>query len=105
MTFRDEIAVDLDAVFLDEDEFAEWHKVEGKRIKAVLDTARAVPSSEGGELGLSQADYVLIAKTADLPKRKGAGATLNLDGRELTVGKWDEQDGMTVIDLYTPETA
>lgn len=105
MTFKDEIAADLDAVFLDADEFASLHRVEGKDIKCVLDTDRGKLKGNGGEYALSEADYVLHAKTADLPPRKAAGALLNVDGKELTVGAWDEQDGMTIVELFMPETA
>lgn len=46
-----------------------------------------------------------MAKTADLPARKEAGSVLNLDGRELTISDWDEQDGLTIVGLYSPVTA
>lgn len=105
MRFKDEIAADLDAVFFELDEFAETHRVEGKDITCVLDTDRGKLKSNGGEYALSEADFVLMAKTADLPPRKAAGALLNLDGKELTVGTWDEQDGMTIVELFMPETA
>lgn len=105
MKFKDEIAADLGAVFFDAEEFASEHRVEGKTILCVVDTDRGKLSSNGGEYGLSEADFVLMAKTSDLPPRKAAGALLNLDGRELTVGTWDEQDGMTIVELFMPETA
>lgn len=105
MSFKDEVKADIDGVFLQADEFAETHRVEGKDIICVLDTDRGKLKSNGGEYDLSEADFVLMAKTADLPPRKAAGALLNLDGKELTVGTWDEQDGMAIVELFMPETA
>lgn len=103
MSFKNEVANDLLGVFLNAEEFAEEHRVEGKVILCVVETNRLVGNNDGQEYGLAQADFVIHAKTADLPPRKAAGALLNLDGRELTVGTWDELDGITVVTLYTPE--
>lgn len=105
MSFKDEIAADLDGVFLQLDEFAAEHKVEGKVITCIVDTDSGTLNGDGAQFDLSQADFVLIAKTIDLPSRKAAGSLLNLDGKELSVGKWDEQDGMSIVELYMPETA
>lgn len=105
MTFKDEIAADLDGVFLQNDEFAELRRVEGKTIVCILDSNRGQRDGDGSQYDLAVADFVLIAKTIDLPARKEAGSLLNLDGRELTVSTWDEQDGMTIVGLYSPVTA
>lgn len=103
MTLKDDIAADLDEVFFNEDEFASLHSVEGRTILCVVDSDSRQPSDKGGAYALSEADYVLHAKTADMPPRKEAGELLNLDGKELTIGKWDEQDGVTIVELFTPE--
>ena len=105
MSFKDEIAADLDAVFLELDEFAETHRVEGKDITCVIDNDKGQRKSDGAMYDLAQADFILMAKTADLPARKEAGSVLNLDGRELTISDWDEQDGLTIVGLYSPVTA
>lgn len=104
MTLKEDIAADL-GVFFDADEFAEEHKVEGRVILCVVDTCRVQALSGGAEKGLSEADLVLYAKTADLPKRKPAGELLRVDGRDFEVGRWDEEDGVSVVELYTPQSA
>lgn len=104
MSFKDEVAADLDEVFFNLEEFGELHKVEGKEITCILDTDRGKLKGDGGEYALSEADFVLYAKTADLPPRKAAGSVLNLDGRELTVGAWDEQNGVTIVELFMPDS-
>ena len=105
MSFKDEIAADLDAVFLELNEFAETHRVEGKDITCVIDSDKGQRKNDGAMYDLAQADFILMAKTADLPARKEAGSVLNLDGRELNVSEWDEQDGLTIVGLYSPVTA
>lgn len=105
MTFKDEIAADLDAVFLNPEEFGEPHRVEGITITCIIDNNKGQQKSDGSMYDLAEADYTIIAKTADLPARKEAGSVLNLDGRELTVASWDDQNGLTVIGLYVPVTA
>lgn len=102
MTFKEEVAADIYGVFLQDDEFAEYHRIEGKSIPCVIDSDKGQPKNGGDMYALAEADFVVIAKTADLPKRKEAGEVLNLDGRELTVAAWDEQSGMTVIGLQAP---
>lgn len=104
MTLKEDIAADL-GVFFDADEFAEEHKVEGRVILCVVDTCRVQALRGGAEKGLSEADLVLYAKTADLPKRKPAGELLRVDGRDYEVGRWDEEDGVSVVELYTPQSA
>lgn len=103
MSLKDDIAADLET-FFDVAEFGEEHTVEGRKIICILDTCRSQALSGGAEKGLSEADYVLHAKTADLPKRKPAGQLLRIDGRDFEVAKWDEEDGASVVELYSPES-
>lgn len=105
MSFKEEVAADLTGVFFAEDEFADYHMVEGKRILCILDSDKGQRKSDGSQYDLAEADFVLIAKTEDLPARKEAGSILNLDGRELTVSEWNEQNGATVVGLYSAVTA
>lgn len=105
MSFKDEMAADIYGVFLNDAEFAESHRVEGKPILCIIDSDKGQVKSGGNMYDLAEADFVIIAKSADLPPRKEAGALLNLDGRELTISYWDEQSGVTVIGLFSPVTA
>lgn len=45
--FKDMVARDLDAVFLNVDEFAELHMVEGKEIPVVMDDDRLTTLKKG----------------------------------------------------------
>jgi hypothetical protein len=105
MNFKERIAADLETIFLLGDEFAELHTVEGEKILCILDTDREERDSDGAMYDLAAADLVLMANTKDLPPRKAAGNLLNLDGKELTVVTWDEQDGLTIVGLALNVTA
>ena len=97
-SFKDLIASDL-GVFLNADEFAEEHEVEGNTIIAVLDEDIQDESKNGEALGLAEADTLLYAKIADLPDRRPSGESLNVDGREDTVITWREDAGMASVYL------
>lgn len=56
MSFKDQIRQDLDAVFLNVDEFAELHRIEGKEIPVVVDNDQLVKLKQGQILGLVEAD-------------------------------------------------
>ena len=105
MNFRDEIKADIENVFLMEEEFATMHRIEGVEILCVVAGDTRGPKSDGSMYDLAQMDYLIFAKTSDLPPRKAVGSLLNLDGKELTVGQWDAEDGITIIGLYSPESA
>lgn len=97
-SFKNLIASDL-GVFLNADEFAEEHEVEGNTIIAVLDEDIQDESKNGEALGLAEADTLLYAKIADLPDRRPSGESLNVDGREYTVITWREDAGMASVYL------
>ena len=105
MSFKSDLETDIYSVFLNDAEFAESHRVEGKPILCIIDSDKGQDKSGGNMYDLAEADFVIIAKSADLPPRKEAGALLNLDGCELTISYWDEQSGVTVIGLFSPVTA
>lgn len=97
-TFKDLLAADR-AVFLNIDEFGETHEVEGNEIPAIVDEEILSESKNGEDLGLAAADFILNAKVEDLPPKRPAGETLNVDGKECTIIKWRVDYGMAVIYL------
>lgn len=93
-TFKDMVARDLDAVFLNVDEFAELHMVEGKEIPVVMDDDRLTTLKKGQILGLVEADMLLMGKVSDFPADMEPGRLLNVDGRELIVSKSSRDMGL-----------
>ena len=92
--FKDMVARDLDAVFLNVDEFAELHMVEGKEIPVVMDDDRLATLKKGQILGLVEADMLLMGKVSDFPADMEPGRLLNVDGRELIVSKSSRDMGL-----------
>lgn len=92
--FKDMVARDLDAVFLNVDEFAELHMVEGKEIPVVMDDDRLTTLKKGQILGLVEADMLLMGKVSDFPSDMEPGRLLNVDGRELIVSKSSRDMGL-----------
>lgn len=92
--FKDMVAHDLDAVFLNVDEFAELHMVEGKEIPVVMDDDRLTTLKKGQILGLVEADMLLMGKVSDFPADMEPGRLLNVDGRELIVSKSSRDMGL-----------
>jgi hypothetical protein len=88
------VARDLDAVFLNVDEFAELHMVEGKEIPVVMDDDRLTTLKKGQILGLVEADMLLMGKVSDFPADMEPGRLLNVDGRELIVSKSSRDMGL-----------
>lgn len=99
MAFKDQILKDLDTVFLNVDEFAELHRIEGKQIPVVMDDDRLQKLKQGQILGLVEADILLFGKESDFPKNLNPGRLLNVDGRELILEKAGKSMGMVEVAL------
>ena len=99
MTFKDEIANDINNVFLSEDEFAEMHLVEGKNIPCVLDDEALKTRQGSAEIGVDESTLLLFAHVNDLPKRK-KGGLLNIDHKEYMIDDWKVNFGMAEVVLH-----
>ena len=98
MSLRSATEADIANVFLNEDDFAERHHVEGKEIACVISTDDALPMVGGYALGVASDSLLLFAAEGDL-KRKGSGESLNVDGTEYIINRWSNQMGMHVITI------
>lgn len=98
MTLKDEIANDLNGVFLDIDEFAETHLVEGKEIKCVIDNDSLKNRQGSAEIGIDESTLLLFAQVEDLPKKQ-KGGLLNVDHKEYMIDDWKVNFGMAEIVL------
>lgn len=88
MSFKDQIKQDLSDVFLNLDEFADLHRIEGKEVPVVIDSDIMAKLSKIGDNrihGMDEADMVIMGKASDLPENLDPGRLLNLDGREVIV--------------------
>ena len=99
MSFKEQIMADLDAVFLNLDEFAELHRVEGKEIAVVMDNDQMNKLKKGQILGLIEADILLMGKEADFPAELEPGRMVNLDGREMLIVNSGRDLGLVEVAL------
>lgn len=100
MSFKDQIKQDLSDVFLNLDEFADLHRIEGKEVPVVIDSDMLEKLSKIGDNrihGMDEADMVIMGKTSDLPENLDPGRLLNLDGREVIVVTTTSEMGLVQI--------
>ena len=103
-SFKDQVARDLDAVFLNLDEFAELHRVEGVEIPVIVDDDQLTKLKQGQILGLVEADMLLFGKASDFPSDLDPGRLLNVDGREMLVELSGCDMGMVEVALNQNRT-
>ena len=104
MNFKAQFDKDLDSVFLNLDEFAEYHRVEGKKIAVVVDNDQLNKLKQGQILGLIEADMLLMGREADFPADLEPGRLLNVDGRELIVSNSGKDLGLVEVALRQNRT-
>ena len=97
--FKDMVAADRGAVFLDLDFFGEKHWVEGRNIPIVLDNDELKERQGGQDLAVAESATLFYARAEDLPPRRPAGQCLNVNGRECIVDDWKEDMGMATVVL------
>lgn len=99
MSFKEQLQKDLDTVFLNLDDFAELHRIEGKQIPVVVDDDKLENLKQGQILGLVEADMLLLGKEKDFPADITPGRLLNVDGREHIVTNSGENMGLIEVAL------
>lgn len=97
--FRDAVARDIRGVFLNLDFFGDLYRVEGREIPIVVDNDELKERQGGQDLAVAESATLFYARTADLPSRRPAGESLNINGRECIVDDWQEDMGMSTVVL------
>ena len=100
MSFKDQIKQDLSDIFLNLDEFADLHRIEGKEVPVGIDSDIMAKLSKIGDNrihGMDEADMVIMGKASDLPENLDPGRLLNLDGREVIVVTTTSEMGLVQI--------
>lgn len=103
ISFKEQLEADLD-IFINADEFAETHNINGQDVICVLEgltTKEQITKANGTPAfdGISALTRVLHIKTADLPERMAHGNVVELDGETFRVGDAVEDNGITTITL------
>lgn len=98
--FQEMVEADIKGVFLNMDEFASEHTVDGKKITCLVQNLDMEQIS--GYEGIGRDAISLHAACADMPGGRISGDRLNVDGTDYTVMRWDEAEGMATVTLYIP---
>ena len=99
MGFKDMVAADIAATFINPDYFGEPYRVEGKTILIVVDNDELKERQGGQDLAVAESATLFYAKVSDLPPRKAPGSSLNINGRECIIDDWKEDMGMATVVL------
>lgn len=99
MGFKDMVANDNLAVFMDILTFGELYRVEGREIPIVLDNDELKERQGGQDLAVAESSVLFYARTDDLPPRRAPGESLNINGRECIIDDWQEDMGIATIAL------
>ena len=97
--FKDQVSEDRMYVFLNLDFFGEMFRIEGKEIPIVLDNDELKERQGGQDLAVAESSTLFYARVEDLPRRRAAGESLNVNGRECTIDDWQEDMGIATVTL------
>ena len=97
--FKDMVAEDRSRTFLDLDFFGQTAQIEGKSVSIMLDDDTLQEMQGGQDLAVAESSTLFFARSEDLPSRRPAGHSLNVNGRECLIDKWTEVMGMSMIVL------
>lgn len=97
--FKDQVSEDRMYVFLNLDFFGETFRIEGKEIPIVLDNDELKERQGGQDLAVAESATLFYARVEDLPRRRAAGESLNVNGRECTIDDWQEDMGIATVTL------
>lgn len=103
-SLRETIALDVENVFFELEDFAELHVVEGREISIVIDNDHLEKLQAGQNLGIAESDLLIFGRTAELPRKKAPGSMINIDGREYIVDNWADNKGVSQITLRQNRT-
>ena len=99
MAFKDMVAADIAATFLNTSYFGELYRVEGREIAIVIDNDELKERQGGQDLAVAESATLFHAAVSDLPPRKAPGSSLNINGRECLIDDWKEAMGVATIAL------
>ena len=105
MNFKDMAAADREQVFLNVNFFGEMYRIEGNTIPIVLDTDELKVRQGGQDLAVAESATLFYARAEDLPPRRSAGQSLNVNGRECLIDDWKVDMGLATVVLRENITA
>lgn len=96
--FKDQIAQDR-AVFINTDEFAEEHVIDGNTVSITVDNDRLIERSKIEYAGVMVGNILYFAKSEDFDRKPEPEDVQDFDGDDYKVFDVREDDGMLEIIL------
>lgn len=109
MTFKEQLANDIDAVFMNLDEFSEIHTVNGKEMAVQIDSNERVEREQNWTRtpyadGIYRKKLLIYVKAEDFGNLPAVGRVLNLDGNSYTILDAVDEDGVYSLGLEANKT-
>ncbi len=101
-TFKELIRADIDNVFMNENEFAAQHTVNGKRMPVTVDNNELIEREKKAKSrmdGIFTRSLLIYVKAKDFGPLPAVGASLNLDGKTFIVTDATNEDGLYSIEM------
>lgn len=102
MTFKEQIRADISSVFLNLDEFAATHNVNGKDIPVLVDNNELIEREKKAKSkmdGVNVKTTLIFVKARDYGALPPVGYALRLDGKVYRVTDATNEDGVYSIHL------
>ena len=104
MSLQDQIFADIDAVFLNTDEFATEHEINGIMLKCVVNDDLLLERSDAAAQGVYLGEKLIFLNASLLPGKPAIGSRMTVDGKPYFVRNLVENMGMYEIRLGANKT-
>lgn len=95
MGFKEQVALDRHAVFVNLAEFGETHSIDRKDVRCVIDQMDR--GERDFQTGLASDGMRIFAKSEDMPPRRGPGMPISVDGVAYMVETWADEMGVAEV--------
>lgn len=111
MTFKEQIAQDNRSIFVNLDEFADIHMVNGNEMAVQVDSNEMIDREKRYQYkrslyadGVYMKELLIYVKAEDFGKLPAVGRILNFDGKNYTISDAIDEDGIYSLCLEANKT-
>lgn len=111
MTFKEQIALDNQNIFINLDEFGDIHNVNGKDMPTLIDTNELIDRERRYKFnhslyadGVYLKEILIYVKRSDFGPLPAIGRLLKVDGKTYTISEAIDEDGIYSIALTANKT-
>lgn len=100
MSFKEILAEDVNSVFLNLEEFADYHDIDGRQVRVVVDSDTLLKRQLklNREAGVYDGDLLFFARASDMDLPP-IGKVIRFDGRPCRVVNTQEAGGLLTVTL------